>query len=138
MIQSASDAGNADALVFFLFDLLYLDDDAISTAPLRERKERLRAASVGHRLRCTSAITGLGGLDPFRSATAATMLPDRPWANPGICPALLILAPWWARFRRGGAAARGMVAGLICLLLAHIRAFLGLAVISVTTHVVGL
>lgn len=35
-------------------------------------------------------------------------------------------------------AARGMIAGLICLLLAHIRTFLGLAVIFVTAHVVGL
>ena len=42
LIQTASDGGNADALVFFLFDLLYLDDEMISTAPLRERKERLR------------------------------------------------------------------------------------------------
>jgi ATP-dependent DNA ligase len=42
MIHVASDAGNADALVLFLFDLLYLDGEMISTAPLRERKERLR------------------------------------------------------------------------------------------------
>src|ERR1700751_4420427 len=42
LIQTASDAGNADALVFFLFDLLYLDGEVISAAPLCERKERLR------------------------------------------------------------------------------------------------
>ena len=42
LIQAASDSGNADALVFFLFDLLYLDGAVISAAPLRERKERLR------------------------------------------------------------------------------------------------
>ena len=42
MIQTASDSGNADALVFFLFDVLYLDGEVISAAPLRERKERLR------------------------------------------------------------------------------------------------
>jgi DNA ligase D-like protein (predicted ligase) len=42
MIQAASDSGNAHALVFFLFDLLYLDGETISTSPLRERKERLR------------------------------------------------------------------------------------------------
>ena len=42
MIQAASDSGNAAALVFFLFDLLYLDGEAISAAPLCERKERLR------------------------------------------------------------------------------------------------
>jgi bifunctional non-homologous end joining protein LigD len=42
MIQAASDSGNADALVFFLFDLLHLDGEVISEAPLCERKERLR------------------------------------------------------------------------------------------------
>ena len=42
LIQAASDTGNADALVFFMFDLLYLDGDVISSAPLLERKERLR------------------------------------------------------------------------------------------------
>ena len=42
MVQAASDTGNADALVFFLFDLLYLDGEDISSAPLRHRKERLR------------------------------------------------------------------------------------------------
>ena len=43
LIQTASDAGNAKALVFFLFDLLHLDGEAIGTRPLNERKERLRA-----------------------------------------------------------------------------------------------
>jgi bifunctional non-homologous end joining protein LigD len=38
----ASDASNADPLVFFLFDLLYLDGGVICAAPLHERKERLR------------------------------------------------------------------------------------------------
>jgi len=42
MIQAASDSGKADALVFFVFDLLYLHGEAISAAPLLERKERLR------------------------------------------------------------------------------------------------
>jgi bifunctional non-homologous end joining protein LigD len=42
LTQTASDSGNAAALVFFLFDLLYLDGEVISAAPLRERKERLR------------------------------------------------------------------------------------------------
>src|SRR6202023_2973549 len=42
MIQTASDSGNAGALVFFLFALLYLDGEVISAAPLRERKDRLR------------------------------------------------------------------------------------------------
>jgi bifunctional non-homologous end joining protein LigD len=43
LIQNASDTGNGDALVFFLFDLLHLDGEKISTQPLKERKERLRA-----------------------------------------------------------------------------------------------
>src|ERR1700730_5107824 len=42
LIQTASDSGNADALVFFLFDLLYLDGEVISAAPVTQRKERLR------------------------------------------------------------------------------------------------
>src|SRR5271156_6822044 len=43
LIQNASDTGNGDTLVFFLFDLLHLDGEAISARPLKERKERLRA-----------------------------------------------------------------------------------------------
>jgi bifunctional non-homologous end joining protein LigD len=43
LIQTASDAGNARALVFFLFDLLHLDGEATGARPLSERKERLRA-----------------------------------------------------------------------------------------------
>jgi DNA ligase D-like protein (predicted ligase) len=43
LVQLASDAGNANALVFFLFDLLHLDGEAIGLKPLDERKERLRA-----------------------------------------------------------------------------------------------
>jgi ATP-dependent DNA ligase len=35
--------GNADALVFFMFDLLYLDGDEISSAPLLERKSAYEA-----------------------------------------------------------------------------------------------
>jgi DNA ligase D-like protein (predicted ligase) len=41
MIQNASDGGNAAGLVFFLFDLLYLDGDDLSVRPLIERKARL-------------------------------------------------------------------------------------------------
>jgi ATP-dependent DNA ligase len=43
MIQLASDSGNAAALVFFLFDLLYLDGEDVSARPLVERKARLAA-----------------------------------------------------------------------------------------------
>jgi DNA ligase D-like protein (predicted ligase) len=47
MIQAASDSGNAAALVFFLFDLLYLDGEDLCARPLIERKERL-AALLSH------------------------------------------------------------------------------------------
>jgi bifunctional non-homologous end joining protein LigD len=43
LIQNASDTGNSTALVFFLFDLLHLDGEAIAPMPVTERKERLRA-----------------------------------------------------------------------------------------------
>jgi len=41
-IQAASDAGKSDALVFFLFDLLYLDGETINSAPFIDRKARLQ------------------------------------------------------------------------------------------------
>ena len=41
MIQLASDAGNAAGLVFFLFDLLYLDGEDLTGLPVIERKQRL-------------------------------------------------------------------------------------------------
>jgi hypothetical protein len=47
MIQTASDAGNAAGLVFFIFDLLHLDGDDIGPRPLIERKARLAALLSG-------------------------------------------------------------------------------------------
>jgi bifunctional non-homologous end joining protein LigD len=41
-IQDASDAGKSGELVFFLFDLLYLDGETIRSAPLIDRKRRLQ------------------------------------------------------------------------------------------------
>jgi DNA ligase D-like protein (predicted ligase) len=41
IVQLASDSGNPAALVFFLFDLLYLDGQDLRPRPLIERKERL-------------------------------------------------------------------------------------------------
>ena len=41
IIQLASDSGNAAALVFFLFDLLYIDGEDLSLRTLIERKDRL-------------------------------------------------------------------------------------------------
>ena len=62
LIQAASDTGNADALVFFMFDLLYLDGDAISSVPLLERKERLQdlLSSAGSPLQYSDHQTGRG------------------------------------------------------------------------------
>jgi ATP-dependent DNA ligase len=45
LILNASDTGNSDSLVFFLFDLLHLDGEAITPMPLTE--ERLRALLSG-------------------------------------------------------------------------------------------
>jgi DNA ligase D-like protein (predicted ligase) len=41
MIQMTSDAGNVAGLVYFLFDLLYLDGEDLTARPLLERKGRL-------------------------------------------------------------------------------------------------
>jgi ATP-dependent DNA ligase len=62
MIQTASDGGNANALVFFLFDLLYLDGEVIGAAPLPERKERIRhlLSNVGTPLQYSDHQIGRG------------------------------------------------------------------------------
>jgi DNA ligase D-like protein (predicted ligase) len=62
MIQAASDSGNAGALVFFLFDLFYLDGEVISAAPLHERKQRLRylLSNVGAPLQYSDHQIGRG------------------------------------------------------------------------------
>jgi ATP-dependent DNA ligase len=62
LIQAASDSGNADALAFFLFDLLYLNGEVISAAPLCERKERLRQllSNVGTPLQYSDHQIGRG------------------------------------------------------------------------------
>src|SRR5205823_14867876 len=64
LIQKASDTGTSDALVFFLFDLLHLDGEAIAPMPVAERKERLRALLSGAGSPCISATTrpGAGGI----------------------------------------------------------------------------
>lgn len=62
MIQAASDSGNADTLVFFLFDLLYLDGEMIGSAALLDRKERLRRllSNVGAPLQYSDHQIGRG------------------------------------------------------------------------------
>ncbi len=47
LIQNASDTGNGDALVLFLFDLLHLDGEALGARPLQERKDGLRVLLSG-------------------------------------------------------------------------------------------
>jgi len=62
MIQAASDSGNAAGLVFFLFDLLYLDGEDVGARPLIERTARL-AALLSHAssaLHYTDHQTGQG------------------------------------------------------------------------------
>jgi bifunctional non-homologous end joining protein LigD len=49
MIQAASDAGNAAALVYFIFDLLHLDGEDVAARPLIERKARLAELLAGAR-----------------------------------------------------------------------------------------
>jgi bifunctional non-homologous end joining protein LigD len=41
IVQAASEAGNAAALVFYLFDLIDLDGEDLTARPVIERKERL-------------------------------------------------------------------------------------------------
>jgi bifunctional non-homologous end joining protein LigD len=62
MIQAASDSGNADALVFFLFDLLFLDGEDLTGLPLSERKARLATvlSSVGPPLQYSDHQVGSG------------------------------------------------------------------------------
>jgi bifunctional non-homologous end joining protein LigD len=62
LIQNASDSGNSGALVFFLFDILRLDGEAIAPLPLTERKERLRLllSDVGSPLHFSDHQIGRG------------------------------------------------------------------------------
>jgi ATP-dependent DNA ligase len=62
MIQLASDSDNAASLVFFLFDLLYLDGEDVGARPLIERKARLAAllAPVSSPLQYSDHQTGHG------------------------------------------------------------------------------
>ena len=62
IVQLASDSGNAAALVFFLFDLLYLDGEDLRMRPLIERKHRLSAllANAGPCLHYSDHVLGQG------------------------------------------------------------------------------
>ncbi len=83
--RAASDSGNAAALVFFLFDLLYLDGEDVSVRPLIERKTRLAALlskaiaqvrSEPCRWRCPRGRHGvLTGPDPDARTWCALLIP---------------------------------------------------------------
>src|SRR5438477_10520222 len=62
MIQAASEPGNAAALVFFLFDLLFLDGENLMPMALRQRKARLQQllAPVGAPLQYSDHQVGRG------------------------------------------------------------------------------
>jgi bifunctional non-homologous end joining protein LigD len=62
MVQAATDAGKSDALVYFMFDLVYLDGEAVSEAPLQHRKERLKGllANVSPPLQYSDHHVGRG------------------------------------------------------------------------------
>jgi bifunctional non-homologous end joining protein LigD len=62
MMQAASEAGNAAALAFFLFDVLHLDGEDLIKLPLHERKQRLAAllAGVGAPLQYSDHQPGRG------------------------------------------------------------------------------
>jgi bifunctional non-homologous end joining protein LigD len=62
IVQLASDSGTAAALVFFLFDVLYLDGEDFRPRPLIERKERLRMllANAAPSLHYSDHVVGQG------------------------------------------------------------------------------
>jgi DNA ligase D-like protein (predicted ligase) len=62
IVQLASDSANAAALVFFLFDLLYLDGEDLRPRPLIERKERLGTllTNAGPCLHISDHVVGQG------------------------------------------------------------------------------
>jgi ATP-dependent DNA ligase len=60
IVQLASDSGNVAALVFFLFDLLHLDGDALRPRPLIERKDPLAGLLANAPSPLHYTITSLG------------------------------------------------------------------------------
>src|SRR5271166_462976 len=70
LIQNASDTGNSGALVFFLFNLLHRDGEAIAPMPVTEWKERLRdlLSDAGSSLHFSDHQIGAGGLSTIMPA----------------------------------------------------------------------
>jgi ATP-dependent DNA ligase len=57
IVQNASESGNAALLVFYLFDLLYLDGKSLLTRPLIERKRQLQTLDRVPPIACTTATS---------------------------------------------------------------------------------
>jgi DNA ligase D-like protein (predicted ligase) len=74
IIQLASDSGNAASLVFFLFDLLYVDGQDLTARPLIDRKTRLAAllSNVNSRLHYCDHQIGRG-LEFHKQACAMSL-----------------------------------------------------------------
>jgi len=74
IIQAASDSRNADNLVFFLFDLLFLDGEDLTALPLIERKARLAAIlnGVGAPLQYSDHQIGHGSAFMPKRASSAS------------------------------------------------------------------
>src|SRR5712691_4743459 len=116
MIQAASDSGNAAGLVFFLFDLLYLDGEDVGARPLIERKARLATllSDVGPPLHHSDHQTGHGrsffekacamSLEGIVSKHAdAAYAPD----NRGLSNACTARISWWSAGQITRAPGRG-------------------------------
>ena len=71
LIQNASDTGNGDALVFFLFDLLHLDGEAVSAdAASASGRSAFGRCCPRQPRRCNSAITRSGAAGPSMNRPA--------------------------------------------------------------------
>jgi bifunctional non-homologous end joining protein LigD len=62
LMQSASDDGRTAELVYFVFDLLYVDGENLMSAPLIERKTRLQELLPGGAIRYVDHQLGQGPL----------------------------------------------------------------------------
>jgi hypothetical protein len=89
-LQAAMDEGSTDQLVFFAFDLLYLNGDSTAQLPLLERKKRLQTLFKKEITDCATASTSLVMVPAFASTPASSdwkassRSADRPYA-PGDC-----------------------------------------------------
>jgi bifunctional non-homologous end joining protein LigD len=103
ILQLASDNGNAAALVFFLFDLLYLDGEDLRAGPLLERKQRLAALlanadrslhysdhQIGrgrafHERACKQGLEGIVSKRAYAPGNRGLWCKGQMFAPPGIC-----------------------------------------------------